>query len=399
MRKIFPKVLPIVLLITLFLMGGCESFPHEGDIEPVVSNTKAHFVPDSRVDRFEVEAVSTSDGLMLKGETNLPEAKAALLDSLRQRNIEVEDSIQVLPSAAMDANVYGLINNSVGNVRSKPGHAEQLVTQGLLGMPLKVLKKEGGWYLVQTPDDYLGWIDSGGMESIDSLKYSQWKNAKKLIYLNTYGFSYEEPSTSSTKVSDLVAGSILRLNQQSGGYYEVTYPDGRIGYILTDEARPFSDWQQELQVSKASLVQTAKSMLGAPYLWGGTSTKGVDCSGFTKTIYYMNGMILPRDASQQVFAGTQVDTQKNFEKLEVGDLLFFGRPATDNRSQRVVHVGMWIGDNQFIHSSGRVHISSVDSTAENYDSYNVGRYLEARRYLDNWKGNIISTGSMYEYMN
>src|SRR5699024_4878699 len=99
------------------------------------------------------------------------------------------------------------------------------------------------------------------------------------------------------------------------------------------------------------LVATAKTMTGAPYLWGGTSTKGMDCSGFTKTIFFMNGWVIPRDASQQVHAGESIDTSEGFDNLRPGDLLFFGRPATETSPQRVVHVGMWIGNNEFIHSS------------------------------------------------
>lgn len=399
LRKRSSAFLSVAMLSTFLLMGGCNSSHQGNELEPIIANTQAHFVPDSRVDRFEVEAVNSSQGLILRGETTLPAAKAALLDSLQSHNINVIDSIQVLPAAELGTKVYGLINNSVSNIRSEPDHSEQLATQGLLGMPVKVLKKNGGWYLVQTPDDYLGWVDDGGLAQMDSLAYQEWEEADKLIYLNTYGFSYEKPSLRSAKVSDLVAGNITRLEQKSGGYYKVIYPDGRRAYIPADEAKPFNEWKKALQPTKASLVETAKTMLGAPYLWGGTSTKGIDCSGFTKTIYFMNGMILPRDASQQVFAGKQVDTEENFSKLETGDLLFFGRPSTDDRPQRVVHVGMWIGDNQFIHSSGRVRISSVDSTAANYDAYNVGRYLEARRYLDNRKGNIISTGNMYKNLN
>jgi len=109
----------------------------------------------------------------------------------------------------------------------------------------------------------------------------------------------------------------------------------------------------------------------------------------------MNGQIIPRDASQQVKAGTLIDADKNWDKLEVGDLLFFGREATDIRSRAVTHVGMWIGNNQFIHSASNVHISSVDPSSEVYDEFNTNRYLEARRYLNNWNGNIIQTSVMY----
>jgi cell wall-associated NlpC family hydrolase len=93
-------------------------------------------------------------------------------------------------------------------------------------------------------------------------------------------------------------------------------------------------------------------------------------------------MIIPRDASQQVHAGELIDEEKNFDKLQKGDLLFFGTPATDTTKEKVVHVGIWIGDGQFIHSSGRVHVSSMNSEASNFDEFNYNRYLRTKRYLD-----------------
>ena len=124
-------------------------------------------------------------------------------------------------------------------------------------------------------------------------------------------------------------------------------------------------------------------------MWGGTSTKGVDCSGFTKTVYFMNGMIIPRDASQQIHEGTLVDDSKEFDKLVPGDLLFFGRKATETSPERVIHVGMWIGNNEFIHSAGNVHISSMDKNAENFDEYNYNRYLRTKRILNETDEGLI----------
>ncbi len=383
------------ILSLLFLVMACGP-SLEQDIQQKISNTSDHFVPDSRVALFDVQAESKNGEWILKGETNLPEAKSALMDSLSALDTTPVDSVNVLPDEALEGKTLGIINNSVANLRSEPSHPAQLVTQATLGMPVKVLKKQGSWYLIQTPDDYLSWVDSGGVEPMDSTKYKDWKEAEKIIFLETNGYAYEEPSSESTKVSDVVSGSILKTTGTSGNYYEVSYPDGRTGFVSRSEARSFDDWKASVEASENELVEEAKSLKGSPYLWGGTSSKGMDCSGFTKTIYFMNGWIIPRDASQQIHAGELVDTSDGFHNLRPGDLLFFGQEATEDRDRRVVHVGMWIGDDKFIHSAGRVKISSVDPESEYYDEYNLDRYLESRRYLQHKEGNIIDVEDMYE---
>jgi cell wall-associated NlpC family hydrolase len=130
-------------------------------------------------------------------------------------------------------------------------------------------------------------------------------------------------------------------------------------------------------------------MVGLPYLWGGTSFKAVDCSGFTKVIFFMNGWIIPRDASQQVHTGEWIDTTNGFDLLRPGDLLFFGKPATEATPERVTHVGMWIGNQEFIHASSYVRLSSVNERAPNYDAFNRNRLLRVKRLLGHPTGGIV----------
>jgi len=388
------KIRFLFFLTLVLFIQGCDTSKLE-EVRTITNQIDSDFVPDSRVALFDVDISSQSSSVLLTGETNLPDAKEALFKTLDEQNISYIDSIEVLPSSSLNEMTFALVNNSAANLRSEPRHSAQLATQAIMGMPLKVLKKSGGWYLVQAPDDYLSWVDGGGIERMNKEQYLDWVNAPKLIYLNTVGFAYSNANSNSEKVSDLVAGSILKVTESSGIYHKVEYPDGRNAYVKKSESQLLIDWEEKLVANQESLTKTAKTLIGAPYLWGGTSTKGMDCSGFTKTIYFMNGQIIPRDASQQVKAGTLIDADKNWDKLEVGDLLFFGREATDIRSRAVTHVGMWIGNNQFIHSASNVHISSVDPSSEVYDEFNTNRYLEARRYLNNWNGNIIQTSVMY----
>ncbi|GAA4310458.1 C40 family peptidase [Pontixanthobacter gangjinensis] len=378
--------LHIISVLALLVLVGCEEKAEKEGLnqaEEMIAEVSEKHAPDKRVALFDIEAVKKDNSFVLKGESNMPEAVEELREKMRAQDLEFRDSINLLPdSEGLEGKTMGVVKISVANLRDEPKHSAQLVTQATLGMPLKVYKKEGSWYYIQTPDGYLAWVDYGGIANMSEQEFSNWKSAEKLIYLKPFGSSYEKADESSQSVSDLVAGDILELLSDENKFYRVKYPQGKEAYVAKSEAKPYQEWLSSLEMEKKDLVETSKKLMGLPYLWGGTSPKGVDCSGFTKTVYFLNGIVLPRDASQQVHTGKLVDTTRNFEKLIPGDLLFFGRPATDSTSEKVVHVGMWIGDNQFIHSMGDVHISNMDSTASDFDEYNYNRYLRTKRVFN-----------------
>lgn len=369
-------------LLLFVLLLGCNTHTESDDNSEIyISEVKDEFAPDKRVALFDISSEKKGDQYLLKGETNMPEAKAALTAKLDSAKIKYTDSITVLPASNLENKIYGIIDVSVANLRGEGKHSAELVTQATLGTPVKIWKRTEEWYYIQTPDGYLSWVDHGGITTMNEQEFNNWKASEKIIYTRAFGQSYKETSKDSRPVTDLVTGAILELEAEKDNFYKVRYPDGRAAYVSKDESEIYSDWLENLDDSDEDLVSTAEELMGLPYLWGGTSAKGVDCSGYTKTIYFMNGMVVPRDASQQVREGKLIDSTGNFENLKVGDLLFFGRPATDSTSEKVVHVGMWLGNNEFIHSSGDVHISSMDENAENFDEFNKGRYLRTKRYL------------------
>ncbi|MCW8849340.1 MAG: C40 family peptidase, partial [Melioribacteraceae bacterium] len=118
---------------------------------------------------------------------------------------------------------------------------------------------------------------------------------------------------------------------------------------------------------------------------------------FTKTVYFFNGVILPRDASQQVHVGEKVEPGESFEKLLPGDLLFFGRKETSDQKEKITHVAIYIGNQQYIHSSGRVRINSLNKEAEDFNKYRYNTFIRAKRIIGNYDNgeNLIKNNSFY----
>jgi len=351
------------------------------EVDAVIVEAKQLFAPDRRTAVCDVQARIEGGTVTLIGEMQSQDLRDRFVHYVVEKTeLLVVDSLLVLPQPSLKGNTYGVVSVSVASIRSKPGHARELVTQALLGTPLRVLKKEGGWYYVQTPDDYLGWMDDG-LELMDQSSSAEWANREKIIIMANYATAYRLPEASADIIGDLVAGCILGFVKDEGAFYQAEYPDNRRAFLLKECAQPYRKWLARTQDTPTTIVATAKRFFGVPYLWGGTSPKAMDCSGFTKTVYFLNGVLLPRDASQQVEVGNPVEVQHGFVNLQAGDLLFFGSKATDEKKERVTHVGIYLGNMKFIHESEDVHINSLNRNDPDFSEFRFDMFLHARRII------------------
>ena len=357
------------------------------------------YAPDRRVELFDTDFTCDDHHVMLRGVTTSAAAKQALLNGLAERQYEVMDCLRVLPDEeTLGEQIYGIVNLSVCNLRSANDFSSEMVTQALLGMPVRLLRQEN-WYQIQTPDRYIAWVHRVGIHPVTRAELAAWNQAEKLIITAHYGFVFSAPNEHAQTVSDCVACNRFKLLGMKGDYYKVGYPDGREGYVAKAIAQPETRWRAQLKQDAASILQTAKTLMGIPYLWAGTSSKGVDCSGLVRTTLFLHDILIPRDASQQATQGERIEIAPDFSNLQPGDLLFFGQKATAEQKERVIHVAFYLGDKRFIHSQGDVRINSFDPTDPLFDAYNLGRLLFAARllpYIDKQPAlNTTLTNSFY----
>jgi len=234
---------------------------------------------------------------------------------------------------------YAINLNPVLPVRSEASERSEMVTQLLFGETCEILAEENSFLKIKNDlDSYTGWADKKMLKQLSSEEFGKLNKQADFRIL--------------TPIADVFCLSdktIYRLPM--GGYlpnYDVESNKFGIGESVFQVHPDFITYLP--YSNKDGIVPVATTLLNSPYLWGGKSIMGIDCSGFVQVVFAVNGFKLPRDASQQVQMGSEVA----FEELQKGDLLFF------SREDRITHVGIYYGDRRIIHSSGKVRIDNID---------------------------------------
>jgi len=232
----------------------------------------------------------------------------------------------------------GLICLPLVPLRQNDSDRSEMTSQLLFGERVEILETREKWILVRNiADNYTGWADRKMIQIIDNKDNSD--NGTELYCISYPLVTCHTKDNSETLL--LPGGSkINRLQGNKAIIAGKTFYIDPIDIIMTDE------------ISGERLISLAKQYLNAPYLWGGKSIMGIDCSGFVQVIYDMCGIQLPRDASQQVECGKLIN---NISELQAGDLAFF-----KNQDGKIMHVGMMINKHQIIHASGCVKIERLD---------------------------------------
>jgi len=231
---------------------------------------------------------------------------------------------------------YGISEIAVIAVRIEPSEKSEMVTQILFGETFKIISESENWYQVELLfDNYQGWIDKKTTTTID------------FAFLNSIQKSYNE--TVKTPIS-----TITRIDTKES--IRVSIGSSMPGFNKEDGSFQINSIMYKLDDLKANksltIAEYALNLLNTPYLWGGKNPFGIDCSGFVQVVFKAAGIILPRDASQQVTIGKTIEF---FDEIKPGDLAFF-----DNEDGKIIHVGILITTNEIIHASGKVRIDSID---------------------------------------
>ena len=333
---------------------------------------------------------------------------------------------------ALPEGEWAVVNTSSVFMRGEASYTSENVSQSRMGTPVQVLARTGYWVKIRTPEPYEGWVNELTLASYPA----DYRSCARYICIREHSFVYAEPSLDAARLSDLKMSDIVRAGKTAAGakgesaagaragvkgesaagakagvkasagsasseWAAVQLWDGRSGWVPSADVADFAEWMDDAGALAAKACQTgsagsglaaaeieerlvgvARKFLGSPYMWGGMSAGLFDCSGLVGFCYFMAGIQLPRDASQQIKLGTPVD----FEDMQAGDLVFFGE-------KRVAHVALCTGPGRIIHSSQIVRENSLIAGEPDYYGRNI---LGIRRIIGNHsKKEIVKNSALY----
>ena len=273
-----------------------------------------------------------------------------------------------------------LVSVSVTDMKEDASYTSPTVSQAMMGTPVKITDHKSYWYKITTPEGYQGWTTEMNVSIITDEEFRKWKDSPRGIVTSYFETIMSAPDKDSDVIGNCIMGNILETTGETeNGYFAVMIPGVGKGYIPCTALSPFKETLETMEVSEETIAATAEKFLGFPYLWGGLSPMGLDCSGLVKLSYFLNGIILKRDAKEQICTGERIEVTPDFKNLKKGDLVFFGTPASASAPAKVTHVGIYIENGEFIHSSLIVRRNNL-APGRN-DSYTRKKIVGACRIL------------------
>jgi len=250
------------------------------------------------------------------------------------------------------AGELGVITKNVVPIRAEPESSWRVeqVSQALIGQQVIAEGGQGDWFFVQTWDTYRGWAPSHSVRVLDG-SHPYASSGPVAVVRELFCEVLSEPHERAELITKVTIGTELEVTTVLDGWAELLLPDGRSGFVRASETRLIEkDLALTIPLPEPTrLIETAKRFIGVPYLWGGSSPFGIDCSGFVQLVYKLHGVTLLRDAGLQ--AGDERAVPIDKETVRAGDLVFFGEGKDPDLSV-VTHVGMAVSGTEFIHSAG-----------------------------------------------
>lgn len=297
---------------------------------------------------FEVRTRQGEGPITVRGATTIPAAEQAFRQRLEEGGVEAQIRITILPDPELAPRSEALVRAPVAPVYRRPALSATQITQYVMGARVSLLSRRGRFFRVRGEDAHVGWVHRGYLARGElpwALGWEQGEGGQPVVSLGA-----EVQDQAEHTFARLPWGA--RVIQQAGG--RIHLPDGRSGTLASGEVVAVDRLWDRFPARGESIARTARRWVGAPYLWGGITPHGVDCSGLVQSVFWIHGIAMPRDSDMQAHVGAVIDPGPDFQDLRPGDLVFFAE------RERVDHVAIALGGGHIIHASASNGIVDVN---------------------------------------
>lgn len=358
----------LIFILALLTLNSCvhvkmANKDHQ-QIHAIVENANEDFYLDSRIWYQDVKADIQGNTIILTGEAFYTTPIKGIARKLKKADLEYEliDSITYLPEQFPDGLAYGIVTEPYVMGRYKPVDHKQEGTEMLYGEPVRLIRQTGKYLQVQSAVGYLGYVPENSLRRVSQDEWTQYHIGKQAVFTGN-----------DTLVNGLIMGIGTRLPYLENG--ALLLADGNEFEYTSDNFKVVDAAANPL---RQEILASAQNFLGLPYVWGGRSADGLDCSGFVMQSYALNNIFLPRDSDEIANVGRIVAYPGWFDAMLPGDIIFFV-----GTRRMITHTAIYMGEGKFIHSLGKgVQIQSFNPDDPDYSKSHVERFAFAKRIFD-----------------